>query len=86
MLRKVFERLLLSRFDHDGWAKIHPTQAGFRSHYSTYTNAAMVYHALSTGLRGIAVFLDFKLNSTSWIILYSKVCLSSVIIFPICSP
>jgi hypothetical protein len=24
MFRKVFERLLLSRFDHDGWAKIHP--------------------------------------------------------------
>lgn len=60
MFRKVFERLLLSRFDHDGWAKIHPAQAGFRSHYSTYTNAAMVHHALSTGLRKIAVFLDFK--------------------------
>jgi hypothetical protein len=60
MFRKVFERLLLSQFDHDGWAKTNPAQDGFRSHYSTYTNAAMVHHALSTGLRKIAVFLDFE--------------------------
>jgi len=60
MFRKVFERLLLSRFDYDGWAKIYPAQAGFRSYYSTYTNATIVHYALSTGLRKIAVFLDFK--------------------------
>jgi hypothetical protein len=32
MHRKVFERLLLTRhFDKNGWAKLHPTQADFRS-------------------------------------------------------
>jgi len=33
MFRKVFERLLLRRFDAGGWARVQPTQAGFRSRY-----------------------------------------------------
>lgn len=60
MFRKVFKRLLLSRCGHNGWAKIHPAQAGFRSHYSTFTSAATVNHALSNGPRCIAIYLDSK--------------------------
>lgn len=60
IFRKIFERLLLSRFDPQGWARLHPTQAGFRSHYSTYVNAAVVHQALLSHSRPIAIFLDFR--------------------------
>jgi len=60
IFRKIFERLLLSRFDGQGWARLHSTQAGFRSHYSTCVNAAVVHHALTTSSRPIAIFLDFR--------------------------
>lgn len=60
MFRKVFERLLLARFDGKGWARLHPAQAGFRSHYSTCTNAAIVHYLLSSKSRSTAVFLDFR--------------------------
>ena len=60
MFRKVFERLLLQRFDVYGWAHLHPAQAGFRSHYSTCMNAAVVHHLLSSHARSTAVFLDFR--------------------------
>ena len=58
MFRKIFERLLLQPFDEEGWARVHPAQAGFRSGYSVITNAAVVHHLLSTGMRTTAVFLD----------------------------
>jgi len=60
MFRKVFERLLLQRFDADVWAGLHPAQAGFQSHYSTCMNAAVVHHLLSSHARSTAVFLDFR--------------------------
>jgi len=60
MFRKVFERLLLRRFDEAGWAKLHPGQAGFRSHYSTCMNASVVHHLLASKARTTAVFLDFR--------------------------
>lgn len=60
MFRKVFEKLLLRRFDEDGWAHLHPNQAGFRSHYSTCTNAAILHHLLRSRLRRMAIFLDFR--------------------------
>jgi hypothetical protein len=60
MLRKVFERLLLRRFDAGGWAKVQPTQAGFRSHYSTCANAAVIHALLESGRITHVVFLDFK--------------------------
>jgi hypothetical protein len=60
MFRKIFERLLLGTFDEEGWARVHPAQAGFRGGYSVVTNAAVVHHLLSTGLRTTAVFLDLR--------------------------
>jgi hypothetical protein len=61
MHRKLFERLLLVHyFDKTGWAELHPTQAGFRSDYSTLTNAAVVYHLLSTATVRYAAFIDLE--------------------------
>jgi hypothetical protein len=61
MHRKLFERLLLVySFDKTGWAKLHPTQAGFRSDYSTLTNAAVVHHLLSTATVRYAAFIDLE--------------------------
>ena len=59
--RKLFERLLLLRyFDVHGWARIHPTQAGFRGDCSAITNAALVHHLLSGGAVTLAAFIDFE--------------------------
>jgi len=59
--RKLFERLLLVHFfDKSGWARLHPTQAGFRGDYSTLTNATVVHHLLSTGLIRHAAFIDLE--------------------------
>jgi hypothetical protein len=60
MFRKIFERLLLQTFDEEGWARVHPAQAGFRGGYSVTTNAAVVHHLLSTGMRTTAIFLDLR--------------------------
>jgi hypothetical protein len=61
MHRKLFERLLLVHsFDKTGWAKLHPTQAGFRGDYSTLTNAAVVHHLLSTATVRYAAFIDLE--------------------------
>jgi hypothetical protein len=61
MHRKLFERLLLVHsFDKTGWAKLHPTQAGFRGDYSTLTNAAVVNHLLSTAVVRYAAFIDLE--------------------------
>ena len=62
IFRKVFERLLLLRFDggEAGWARLHPHQAGFRHGYSTCTNAAVVHHLLHTSICDRAVFLDLQ--------------------------
>ena len=60
MFRKVFERLLLRRFDAGGWARVQPTQAGFRSHYSTCVNAAVLHALLESRRITHVVFLDFK--------------------------
>jgi hypothetical protein len=60
MFRKIFERLLLRRFDSGGWARVQPTQAGFRSHYSTCVNAAVLHALLESRRITHVVFLDFK--------------------------
>jgi hypothetical protein len=60
MFRKLFERLVLVRWDQEPWAQLHPGQAGFRREYSTYINAATVHALLGSGRRSTAVFLDFK--------------------------
>ncbi len=60
MFRKIFERLLLVQSSAEGWASLHPAQAGFRANCSTYTNAAIVHHALATESCKLAVFLDFQ--------------------------
>lgn len=60
IFRKVFERLLLLRFQGQPWAQLHPAQAGFRRGHSTYTNAAIVHALLSSKARSTVVFLDFK--------------------------
>jgi hypothetical protein len=61
MHRKLFERLLLVHsFDSTGWARLHPTQAGFRGDYSTLTNAAVVHHLLSTATVRYAVLIDLE--------------------------
>lgn len=59
--RKLFERLLLVHFfDGSGWAKLHPTQAGFRGDDSTLTDATVVHHLLSTGAVRYAAFIDLE--------------------------
>jgi hypothetical protein len=60
MFRKVFERSLLHRFDAGGWARVQPTQAGFRSHYSTCVNSAVLHALLESRRITHVVFLDFK--------------------------
>lgn len=60
IFRKIFERLLLCRFQADAWAQFHPAQAGFRRSYSTYTNAAVLHSLLVSKARSTVVFLDFK--------------------------
>lgn len=49
MFRKIFERLLLKRSNEAEWTRLHSTQAGFRPHYSTNVNAAIVHYALASG-------------------------------------
>ena len=58
--RRLFERIVLGRFDVDGFAGLHPAQGGFRRHSSTYVLAATAHHLLSSGIRRVAVFLDFE--------------------------
>jgi hypothetical protein len=61
MHRKLFERLLLVHsFDSTGWARLHPTQAGFHSNYSTLTNAAIIHYLLSIATVRYAVFIDLE--------------------------
>ena len=62
IFRKTFESLLLRRFDESsaGWAKVHPTQAGFRRTSSTLTNAAMLHVLLDRRLIRAVAFLDFR--------------------------
>jgi len=62
MFRKVFEALLLKRFDETpaGWAHVQPAQAGFRSGYSTLSHAALVHILLDRRLIESIVFLDFR--------------------------
>lgn len=58
---KLFERLILVHsFDKTGWAKLYPTQAGFRGDYSTLTNAAVVHHLLSIATVCYATFIDLE--------------------------
>lgn len=58
---KLLERLLLVRFfDRCGWAKLHPTQAGFRGDCATLTNVAVVHHLLSTATVSYAAFIDVE--------------------------
>jgi hypothetical protein len=60
IFRKIFERLLLLKFQGQSWARLHPAQAGFRRSYSTYSNAAVVHAHLASKSTSFAVFLDFK--------------------------
>ena len=60
VIRKVFERLLLSRFDLSSWAAVHPLQAGFKARHSTYMNAAAIHALLESGLVSHVAFLDFR--------------------------
>lgn len=60
MFRKVFEKLLLARIEGSPWAVLHPAQAGFRKHYSTSVNAAIVHYALASKSARFALFLDLK--------------------------
>lgn len=60
MFRKVFERLLLQRIEHQDWAHLHPTQAGFRRETSTGVNVAILHHLLHSRLRTQAVFIDLR--------------------------
>ena len=60
MTRRLFERMVLHRFDPEGFGRLHPAQGGFRKHSSTYVLAAAAHHMLSTQMRRVAVFLDFE--------------------------
>ena len=62
LFRKLFEAILLRAFDaaSDTWARIHPTQAGFRHTHSTLTQAAALDAMFRGGLIDTIVFLDFQ--------------------------
>jgi hypothetical protein len=60
MFRKVFECLLLRRFDTNGWARVQPTKAGFRSHYSTCVNAAALHALLESRHVTHVAFIELK--------------------------
>ena len=60
VIRKVFEKLLLVRFDQTGWAQLHSAQVGFQSRSSVYICVATVHHWLASGERDTAVMLDFR--------------------------
>lgn len=60
IFRKVFERLLHSQFNDDGWARVHPLQAGFRRDHSPLLNAAVLHSLLESGYVTHVAFLDFK--------------------------
>ena len=60
VIRKVFECLLLRRIEDLPFARLHPTQAGFRAGYSTTTNAALLHLLLERRLIEGVVFLDFR--------------------------
>ncbi|KAK5110985.1 hypothetical protein LTR85_012295 [Meristemomyces frigidus] len=61
MFRKIFETLLLRRFDDapTGWAYVQLGQAGFWSGYSTLSYAALIYILLEWRAIESVVFLDF---------------------------
>ena len=61
MFQKVFKKLVLIRYVSEAQVVLHPCQAGFRSDYSIYTNATIVYYLLASGLVRSAVFLDLRL-------------------------
>jgi hypothetical protein len=60
IVRKVFERLLLPRFDLSGWASVHTLQASFKARHSTYLNAAVLHSLLESGRISHVAFLDFR--------------------------
>jgi hypothetical protein len=60
IFRKLFERLMWQEWQTQAWATLHPAQAGFRSEYSTLTNAVRIHEHLTTYPQATAVFLDFR--------------------------
>jgi hypothetical protein len=62
MFRRIFESLLIPAFTDDTkqFCRLHPSQAGFRSGYSTLSNIAVCHHAIRHKLSRVSIFLDFK--------------------------
>lgn len=71
---------VVRRFDEAGWERLHPGQAGFRSHYSTYMNASVVNHLLPSKARTTAVFLNFRPHLTLSAMQSSSQCYSKLVL------
>lgn len=59
MMRRTFEHCLLYRFSIDPSFKLHSTQAGFRSGYSTTTHAMLAHDSMQAG-HSYRIFYDLK--------------------------
>ena len=62
MFRRLFETLITPAFTNPSlnYCKLHPSQAGFRSGYSTLTQVAVCHHAIESKRVQFVIFLDFK--------------------------
>ena len=59
LFRKISESLILSTLRSSGNMSYSPTQAGFRSGYSTLTNILTLHHQIDSDAGSHIVFLDF---------------------------
>jgi len=60
MFRRIFESVLLQPLTTAPWAHLHPSQAGFRSGFSTLTHALVAHEASRLGTLDAHVFVDLR--------------------------
>ena len=60
MFRRIFESVLLLSLSTAPWARLHPSQAGFRRGFSTVTHALAAHEASRLGILNTHVFVDLK--------------------------
>ena len=74
LFRKIFESLILSTVRSSGNMSYSPTQAGFRSGYSTLTNVLTLHHQIESDAGSHIVFLDFAsaFDRVQWLYLQKE--------------